>query len=687
MEDQLEDSNDELKGTALQALWPDHLTPAQLFGALVPAKVPNRSGSYDLFLSTLGRELGVTMLPEGVRWARDAGGDFGMRGRLTDEIVQAAWEHLDQPEVMEPFADLVIERLSRYEPLVEHDLAGAFAAAVAARPDLRRRLVEEMVLRMGSRVEEAAFVVTHPSDTPLVRGDDVEWLLQRTAACEAEDADGSAWAALLRAIINPYGPTEFERLYAHRERPHIARVFAPFWAGIQIDGEAATQERAQYHAPEAMRARHIRSAPRRDQTPLAERVLDLLGGARKEDEPIPTNPAHADEWVRAARELSRNDDGHVEHWATIEAGCTWRLLDEVGRARVVAAADLYLRTYSPSVVEPDDGEEMTWESWAGERALRLLGSVAPDRAAALPSGTWAEWGPLLFQNGLTSGGAEARARHDALLAHAYASAPGPLQDAAHALIVRDDREKRGLWELQFMEPLWDDRFGAMLLGLLREGTLTAVSSRALLEHDVDGAQAYAEGLLAGPLPRDGERRDDAVSTAAALLLKARDGGWRTVWPLMRRSRKFGREVVLAAAPHAFDPDRFTEDQLADVFAWLTAEFPYPDPWYVGVHTPSRDDEVRRWRRDILRSLRARITPAAVTAFERLRTQFPELEWLSHAVLDAREELRRASWVAPDVADLLSLAAHSDRRLIETGDQLLDLVIDSLLRFEGELQTE
>jgi hypothetical protein len=48
-----QDSQDEIRGSALKLLWPQHLTAAELFAALQPKQRPEFHGSYSAFMAYL----------------------------------------------------------------------------------------------------------------------------------------------------------------------------------------------------------------------------------------------------------------------------------------------------------------------------------------------------------------------------------------------------------------------------------------------------------------------------------------------------------------------------------------------------------------------------------------------------------------------------------------------------------
>jgi hypothetical protein len=64
-----------------------------------------------------------------------------------------------------------------------------------------------------------------------------------------------------------------------------------------------------------------------------------------------------------------------------------------------------------------------------------------------------------------------------------------------------------------------------------------------------------------------------------------------------------------------------------------------------------------------------------------------LEWLKWTLTEARETNRRRTWVPVRPSDILSIAEDKERRLVQSGEQLLDVVIESLRRLEEKLHGE
>ena len=118
--DRDDDPDDELKGCALQALWPDHLTADELFSVLSPQKQENLVGSYRMFLfnDNISNGLQPADFPTALKWVAEQPPHYEMSLTLNDlpsAIMRKAWEHTHLPEVMEAFAETAVAMMKRFD--------------------------------------------------------------------------------------------------------------------------------------------------------------------------------------------------------------------------------------------------------------------------------------------------------------------------------------------------------------------------------------------------------------------------------------------------------------------------------------------------------------------------------------------------------------------------------------------
>lgn len=175
-----------------------------------------------------------------------------------------------------------------------------------------------------------------------------------------------------------------------------------------------------------------------------------------------------------------------------------------------------------------------------------------------------------------------------------------------------------------------------------------------------------------------------------------DAGWPVVWPAMQEDDEFAGELVGAIASGAHHSDlsskRLSERQAADLYIWLVRRYPHSE-YYVEYRRDSPasigfKESVAMWRDDIPRDLQNRGTAEACRQIERIAAELPELrDRLKWTLYQAKAETRRKTWAAPAPRHVLALTQGRTTRLVQNGDQLLEVLIESLERFQGKLRGE
>jgi hypothetical protein len=305
-----------------------------------------------------------------------------------------------------------------------------------------------------------------------------------------------------------------------------------------------------------------------------------------------------------------------------------------------------------------------------------------------------KWAPIILAYH-TPDGPESGGPHRELVKLAYDRAPDEIIQTLLILIDKENVNHGNIFIVDKVLDCWDSRIAAALLQKVGSEALKPDSMEVLLkhllEHHVAEAKSYAESLVQLPITTD--QRGKAVSAAKVLILHADDCGWLTVWPAMQQDTDFGRQVALTVAhrgderQHPIVSRRLSEDQLADFYVWLTRQFPYSqDPRTEGGLVSARESAAS-WRDGILHNLKMRGTPSACNAIRRIMRELPELTWLKRQLLEAEDVTRRLTWKPITAADILKIAGNRDARLVQSGDALLEAVMESLKRLEAKLHGE
>ncbi|MEA1909107.1 MAG: hypothetical protein U9N43_08790, partial [Euryarchaeota archaeon] len=373
----------------------------------------------------------------------------------------------------------------------------------------------------------------------------------------------------------------------------------------------------------------------------------------------------------------------------------WNVADAATKARIVETAKRYVLEQDPKTQEWLGKNTIYRPAFAGYRALRLLLQEAPDFISTRPTDVWKRWAPIILAYPTSSGIGNEKPHHE-LVKLAYGHAPDDIIRALLAMIDKQNEEHDHIFITRKVECCWDDRLADALLNKAKDEKLKPECMGSLLgdllNHNVDEANVFAESLVHLPLPPSEDGRNRAIAAARVLMIHAKDAGWSVVGPVIRDDTEFGREVISAVAHNAESiGKRLTEDQLADLYVWLVRQYPHAeDPKHDDVHIAyivEPRENVADFRDSILRHLKERGTYQACDAIKRISHELPELDWIKSTLWEARNNTRRCTWEPPQPADILEMAGDSQKCLVNSGDQLLDVLIESLKRLEEELQGE
>jgi hypothetical protein len=676
------DSSDELRGSALRALWPSAITAEQLFSSLRRPQRQTLLGFYRIFLKTeLLKELPDAQLPTALRWAAGLPREHSPTDALSDlaqEILVEGWNHRTDPAVFAELVNLVHSFLAGGYDLLDHQETSRDIALTD--PDGRRALVTALVPSITQGSLDAVHVVL--STPRLLQRDDLDWLIE--GLCQAQDSpleDG--WARLIEVMLGfdvPVGVV----MQARESSPVLRAITAYRFDPVRLDSPQADEERRNFKRGQEWQQR--RSQEPGDAPDMPARIQEDL--QRFEEGEI-------DAFWHLNLDLSVEPGGrhytrHFQSDLTKFPG--WEAGDARIRERILDAAERYLAEGDPAPQQWFGEKKIFHPAAAGYRALRLLAEQVPDRLAALGADIWVRWAPIIVS--WPSDAAEDAEMNKRLVAICFSVARNDAQEwffrsldaeiaeNGHAFAIRRVRGN-DLSELE--EPLLERIANDELPRPARVEMLAT-----MLEHGSASARELAERLLDSErLQQDTGHRALAIDVARLLIEYASDAGWPVVWPLVQSDADLGRAVfeALAHGSERSVGSRLDERQLAELFSWLEKQYPHTEdpPLKEGASFMSVRDQIVRWRDQVVTGLARAGTEDAVIQLERLQHDFPQLEWLSRLHREAQELARRARWTPPRPTDIVEMAADKTRRWVTDEAELRAALEASLLRAGEQLQ--
>ncbi len=191
---------------------------------------------------------------------------------------------------------------------------------------------------------------------------------------------------------------------------------------------------------------------------------------------------------------------------------------------------------------------------------------------------------------------------------------------------------------------------------------------------------------------NGEERELTIRAARALMIHSSDNNWDLNYSLIQENVVWGRELITQVA----NAERFSgvmyrnysEEQLADLYVWTYSQFPYEEDIDLTGRARFMNDRdfIGSWRDDILNYLESKGTFESVFAIQKIIRDNPQnRRQLSYRLLRAQEFARMKTWEPPKPQEIYDMIQNSASRLIQSGEDLLDILIESLERLEDRLQ--
>jgi predicted NACHT family NTPase len=684
------DRNDEIKGYGLQAVWRNNLTVEELFASLTEPR-ESYTGSYKMFIwYRLAPGLRAEDFPTALRWVTRRGGRHGNHSsfdKLCDEIMLRAWEALDSQDVADAFAEAMVVMLKRHEDVVERPQRQQAGALFLGDDSKRRRVLERVIARIDNAEDDWALLIQ--SQVLSLTEHDMTWLIEQLEAAESPEVQ-RALAKAIKYFLWRGIPEHLSLVLSACPRNEIlSDEVSELIAPVQRESPAA----------DAMRARHEReqslTTPRGERRTLkptpAERVQARL-------ERIETGVAA--EWVWLNVELTLEPNSvYYEHEDRLDLTTLpgWLSADEETRSRIVGAAKKYVLEHEPNEREWLADALTLRLLYAGRRAWLLLTWQAPEFITGLAPEVWKRWAHVLVLNPPSDNTESVASSYPALIAAAHQHAAGEIAEKIAVKIETDNRVRGNTSIARNVKNYWSEQLAGQLFDMVQGESLTPSATGHLLgwllARGAEEARTYAETLIPSPPPRTPTARKRALTAAHALMLHSEDASWPVIWRAIQADAKFGRRLLLNFA-HSDEEheksvaERLSEEQAAGLYVWLVRQFPHAeDPEHEGVYSPTPRDSIQGWRDGLLRHLQQRGTREACAAVEHIMRELPELDWLKRVLIDARNVTRRNTWTPLRPGEVREVLTDDEKRAVQNGDQLLDVLTESLRRLEAKLQGE
>lgn len=689
-----DDPEDELKGAVLRALWPNHISNHEVFSLITPPKKRSFHGAYYSFVD---KELAESLRTEDVlpalSWI-EANALAPERleyflGTLSDAIMLKAWEEITDPQVLEKFALISYARLKEFAGIVgdralSEKISTKFQEALDTRDGSRRSLIKRLIQIINEKDKSdnrKAFILYHHSNVRLFRPTDLEWLIQWLDN-EKDEAIQKIIAEIVFRIFDINSTLDIDLIYRARQRNVALEEETHSWfEPVRIDSEWAKTQRENWVDQQKWQEKHEHDEREEILKVISpDKIIELLEKSEAGD---------MDSWWRLNNAMCmyqhQLDDPQFEDLPG------WKIIDEEIQNRIIECGREFLAVQDSKPEIWLDKGKIYFPAIAGYRAIKAFHEREPEFIEQQKSEFWKRWTPITLGIPLVSNDP----KNGKIIALAYKHAPDEVIATLDVLIDHEAQRYNGLLINDLLEECLDERMSKFLLDKAQQQGFSPKAAgeilHFLLSHNNSSAKEYIKSKIIIPLPKNADEKEEVISAAASLLQNADQSDWEFLWDRIQQDNEFGRALIFKTHDSPLRGSSMlqviSELQLADLHIWLTKEFPpeeYNQPEGVGTVTPKIS--IGDWRDSVLRVLMDKGTADACRQIERVAGALPQYKWIKqYTLVEARRIATQKSWKPPEVDQLFNLVENHDLRLVDSPDELMGIILDSLQTLEYKLQ--
>ena len=471
----------------------------------------------------------------------------------------------------------------------------------------------------------------------------------------------------------------------------VRKVLRHWLEPVPLDSEKAAKARADWDQEQEWR----RQAAENDKAkkpldpPPVERIRSLLDKVDQGD---------TDAWWQISHWSEVKEDGRYANKSykiDLRELPGWQNAGEVERRRMVEAAHRYLLNHKGDANEwfaQPDREHRTMI--AGLRALLLLANDNAELFDSLPYETWQRWVPAVVRRTAF----EETECYQRLLSAAVCRVPKQATAEILCAIDSESHEGETLWVLHKLEKQFHSAIGSeLLIRLQSRPALRPACAVQLLARCIDAKIPRALELARRWLPKKPvfqKRKRILALEAAHLLMQHGDGNdWPAIRRLIDKDVDFGKRVFARFANGHYRAvpallQKTTPHDVGRIWEWTLVQYPTEeDPDRSQGGTVTARWAIAELRDGLVSSLADRGTAEACEELEHLRAKYPMLTWLRWVIARAREQTRRNTWTPVTPAELFALASQRGSRIVQSADQLIEVICDALSELQSKLHAE
>jgi predicted NACHT family NTPase len=479
-----DDSDDEVKGYALWATWPNHISAAEVFDHLTKPKQLNLTGSYKIFIySKLTPHLKPDDLPVALGWLKKRQKENDWRDpfvELVNQIIFEASRYLMVPDILRLFADVAFmqwESHNRFVP-IENGQRTDDAFASLEDDTIRRDLLSQVVHHACERPSHPDFFIIYQD---IAKPADFDWILNKLNLPNSHSREeDEMWAKLLRGGFDIASFNHVDAILTSSQLNNTVRAaFKYFLEPIDLDSDETAKLKEYYKDnqgnTEDSQIVHAN-------VPLEQQVDECLTAFEA---------GVMDAFWQLLYKLSLKsvDDLECINLCKLDISKLpgWLVASKEVQNRIVKAANLYLREYDQLPCNWVDSDRIHLPFIAGCQALYLLMHTDQAQFNDLSADCWGKWAASVVA--YPNEGSQ-DAAYITLVQLAYQKAPIQTISALESILGQAKHNQRPI-DLERFVNCWDDKLNTLIVNQLIDQPEYTKYHESLLENLIERREANA----------------------------------------------------------------------------------------------------------------------------------------------------------------------------------------------------
>lgn len=667
-----DDYDDELKGQAILSLYPWSLSTDALFRSLTKPKMQNVLGTYRAAISSIGDKIPEEDLEVAIDSIYDNSiffEDYG-HNELEDVLkssLNRAWRSPKLHSYKQKLANLIIKLKENYVDFEVID------------DDEKRRDVLFYVIEFLSRREENGSWLLHSVSQRLLQNKDWQWLTSIVKNVSFDENLKIAAGELLVSFVHiDDNKIQQDLINLANEVDWFGKKYRHELLACDIDSTKSEKDKSIFQRQKRNEQRQSENNPIKKikYDPVEKSLQELIlfeGG-------------DVDAWRRLIgyMRIDAIEESHAfEFEMDIREFPVWKKLTLADQERVIQAAHDYLIKFKLT----NEFQYNTYSGLAAYRALFLLSTLTDNESI---EGNIKKWLPVIIYYNLLGYGQKTDIS-SSIVKKAYEIAPNEFIEQLKEQI----RDSSGNYQLDRIEDVFEQGISEYFLEWVEEGlfdekqrpvilnTLTKYNPEILIQKFKEEYNSYLSNNLNLPKLID-------LSVEALKINPVET--WNMIKSIILSDSTLGKDFLVNFMQNPFAKtssfNELTPDLKGEILIWLYENYPpESDSKHDGTHFFQPVDYVVMLRSQLLTDLINQGTAESLQALQLFCGQLSASQkpntyiWLMNAKKIAIEKL----FESVEPRNLRRILHDGQQRLVRTSEELLQVILESLHRFQAMLK--